>query len=62
MTSTGTTMICRHCKRPVISPVVFGGGGEPYHPECTQSPYREPAKDKLARNSNGMMDDMEGEE
>lgn len=35
----GTTQICAHCGRPVLTMPAYGNAGEVYHFECTQSPY-----------------------
>ena len=38
-TGMGTTMLCTHCRRPIINAAaVYGKAGEPYHFECTRSP------------------------
>lgn len=42
-TSAGTTPLCAHCGRPIIgTPMRVGNAGEPYHVECTLSPYAQP--------------------
>lgn len=42
-TSAGTTPLCAHCGRPIIgTPMKMGNAGEPYHLECTLSPYAQP--------------------
>lgn len=38
-TAIGTTPLCQHCGRPILGAVFYGNAGEPYHYECTQSPY-----------------------
>ncbi len=41
-TAVRTTPVCAYCGRPVLTNVVYGCSGEPYHFACTQPPVEIP--------------------